>query len=91
MAKQTATPSESTPSRIEKILAYMAAGLIGTSVLAMIATLIIAATESANPGVGTSVLPAILVFYPQIGLAAGALSIVALVIVSIRRRSKENK
>ncbi|WP_138315733.1 hypothetical protein [Rhodoluna limnophila] len=91
MAKQSANPQDSSASRLEKILAYMSAGLIGTSVLAMLATLIIAATESANPEVGSSVLPPFLVFYPQFGLAAGALCIVSLVITSVRRRSRENK
>ena len=69
----------------------MAVGLIGTSILAMLATLIIAATGSATPAVGEQVLPAILVFYPQFGLVAGAAAIIGLLIVNIRRRSRENR
>jgi hypothetical protein len=36
-------------------------------------------------------LPAFLVFYPQLGLVAGAAAIIALLIANIRRRSKENR
>jgi FtsH-binding integral membrane protein len=91
MAKQTKTPANNPSSRLESIFAYMAAGLIGTSILAMLATLIIAATGSATPTVGEQVLPAILVFYPQFGLVAGAAAIIGLLIVNIRRRSRENR
>ncbi|MEY4263199.1 MAG: hypothetical protein RLY88_907 [Actinomycetota bacterium] len=77
--------------RIENILAYMAVGLISTSILAMLAALLMAATGSATPSVGKTVLPPILVFYPQFGLAAGALCIILLLIVGIRRRTRENR
>ena len=69
----------------------MAAGLIGTSIIAMLAALIIAATGSATPGLGQQVLPPILVFYPQFGLIAGAASIIGLLLTSIRRRNRENR
>jgi FtsH-binding integral membrane protein len=88
MAKQTKTPANNPSSRLESIFAYMAAGLIGTSILAMLAALIMAASGSATPEVGQQVLPAILVFYPQI---AGAASIIGLLITNIRRRSRENR
>jgi FtsH-binding integral membrane protein len=91
MAKQTKTPANEPASRLESIFAYMAAGLIGTSILAMLATLIIAATGSATPGMGKQILPPILVFYPQFGLIAGAASIIGLLITNIRRRSRENR
>ena len=91
MAKQTKTPANNPSSRLESIFAYMAAGLIGTSILAMLAALIMAASGSATPEVGQQVLPAILVFYPQFGLIAGAASIIGLLIVNIRRRSRENR
>jgi hypothetical protein len=91
MAKQTKTPANNPPSRLESIFAYMAAGLIGTSILAMLAALIMAASGSATPEVGQQVLPAILVFYPQFGLIAGAASIIGLLITNIRRRSRENR
>lgn len=91
MAKQTKTPANNPSSRLESIFAYMAAGLIGTSILAMLAALIMAASGSATPEVGQQVLPAILVFYPQFGLIAGAASIIGLLITNIRRRSRENR
>jgi FtsH-binding integral membrane protein len=91
MAKQTKTPANKPATRLESIFAYMAVGLIGTSILAMLATLIIAATGSATPGVGQQLLPPIMVFYPQFGLIAGAASIIGLLITNVRRRSRENR
>ena len=91
MAKQTKTLANNPTSRLESIFAYMAAGLIGTSILAMLAALIIAATGTATPGVGKQLLPPVLVFYPQFGLVAGAASIIALLITNIRRRTRENR
>jgi FtsH-binding integral membrane protein len=91
MAKQTKTPANNPSSRLESIFAYMAAGLIGTSILAMLAALIIAATGSATPALGEQVLPPILVFYPQFGLVAGAAAIIGLLITNVRRRSRENR
>jgi len=85
------TPANKPAPRLESVLAFMAVGLIGTSILAMLATLIIAATGSATPGLGQQLLPPILVFYPQIGLIAGAASIIGLLITNIRRRSRENR
>ena len=60
----------------------MAVGLIGTSIIVMVITLLLS--------LSTEVLWPIMVFYPQIGLIAGALCIVSLLIVSLRRRSREN-
>ena len=83
MAKQTETSNKSAGSRLENILAFMAVGLIGTSILVMFVTLLLALSS-------TSLLP-ILVFYPQIGLVVGAGCIIALLIVSLRRRARENE
>jgi FtsH-binding integral membrane protein len=82
MAKQTKTSHKTETPRIENILAYMAVGLIGTSILTMVTTLLLSLT--------THSLWPILVFYPQIGLIAGAACIIALLVVSLRRRSREN-
>ena len=90
MAKESKNPANQPSSRLESVLAFVAAGLIGTSILAMLAALIIAATGSSTPGLGQQVLPPILVFYPQFGLIVGAASIIALVITNISRRSREN-
>jgi hypothetical protein len=82
MPKETRTSHKSEAPRLENILAYMAVGLIGSSILVMLATLLMSLT--------THVLWPIMVFYPQIGLIAGAGCIVALLIVSLRRRAREN-
>lgn len=82
MAKQTRTSDKSAGSRLENILAFMAVGLIGTSILVMVATLILSLSS-------TTLWP-IMVFYPQLGLIAGAACIIGLLIVNLRRRSREN-
>ena len=82
MAKETQTSNKSAGSRLENTLAFMAVGLIGTSILVMVVTLLLSLSS-------TSLMP-ILVFYPQIGLIAGAGCIIALLIVSLRRRAREN-
>ena len=66
MAKQSKNPANNPASRLESIFAYMAVGLIGTSILAMVAALLIAATGSNTPALGEQVLPPVLVFYPAI-------------------------
>ncbi|MBP7835395.1 MAG: hypothetical protein KAZ95_01155 [Rhodoluna sp.] len=91
MAKQSKNPANNPASRLESIFAYMAVGLIGTSILAMVAALLIAATGSNTPALGEQVLPPVLVFYPQFGLVAGAASIIALLITNISRRNRENR
>jgi FtsH-binding integral membrane protein len=91
MAKQSKNPANNPASRLESIFAYMAVGLIGTSILAMIAALLIAATGSNTPTLGEQILPPVLVFYPQFGLVAGAASIIALLITNISRRNRENR
>ncbi|MFM6971945.1 MAG: hypothetical protein ACKOWH_05135 [Rhodoluna sp.] len=91
MAKKKTSAEESRASRVETVLAYMAAGLIGTSIVGMLAALIIAATGSGTPEVGKQNLPVFLVFYPQFGLIAGAACIIALLIAGVRRRSRANR
>lgn len=83
MAKETLTSNKSAGSRLENILAFMAVGLIGTSIIVMVITLLLALSS-------TSLWP-ILIFYPQIGLIAGAACIISLLIVSLRRRARENQ
>ena len=73
MTKKSQPETQDATSKIETVFAYIAVGLIGTSVLVMLATLIIAATGTATPSVGKVVVPPIMIFYPQFGLAAGAL------------------
>jgi FtsH-binding integral membrane protein len=82
MAKQTKSAHKSETPRLENILAFMAVGLIGTSIIVMVITLLLS--------LSTHNLMPILVFYPQIGLIVGAACIIALLIVSLRRRAREN-
>jgi hypothetical protein len=75
--------SESTPSRLENILAFMAAGVIGLSLVTMLAGLL-TRLIGANPW-------AILTQIPLIGLPFGFVLILVLLFVSMRRRSRENR
>jgi cation transporter-like permease len=75
--------SESTPSRLENILAIMAAGVIGLSLVTMLAGLL-TRLIGANPW-------AILTQIPLIGLPFGFVLILVLLFVSMRRRSRENR
>lgn len=73
---------ESQPSRAETALAYMVASVIGISLIALIASL-----AFAFAGVRDIQF---LVLLAQIGLPVGFLLIIALLIVSIRRRNRDN-
>jgi putative flippase GtrA len=82
MAKETKTSHKTETPRLENILAFMSVGMIGTSIIVMVITLLLS--------LSTHVIWPIMVFYPQIGLIAGAACIIALLIVSLRRRAREN-
>ena len=71
-------------SQIETTLAYMAVGVIGLSIVSMLITLGLSA-------LGFSNFPVVLAQLPLIGLPIGFLIIVAMLIVSIIRRTKENE
>jgi FtsH-binding integral membrane protein len=87
MAKQTNTQPDNSSSRVERILSFMAIGLIATSVLCILATLILALVfHNANTTKAAVVLP----LYPFIGLSVGALCIIGVVVASIVRRSRTN-
>ena len=73
---------ESEPSRAESSLAYMAASVIGISLIALIASLALAFSGVRDIQ--------FLVLFAQIGLPVGFLLIIALLVVSIRRRNREN-
>jgi hypothetical protein len=75
--------TESNPSRAESILAFMAAGVIGVSLLTMLVALLLR-LFNVNPW-------AVLTQIPLIGLPFGFIIILVLLIVSMRRRSRENK
>ena len=78
------TPPANNASRAENVLAFMAVGVIGFSILIIGFLLFAYAT-------GLKSLPVLLPLLPLIGLPLGMLLIIALVIVSIRRRAREAK
>jgi hypothetical protein len=72
----------SSTSRAENVLAFMAIGVIGLSLLTIAALLIAYAT-------GVTSLPVLLPLLPFIGLPIGMLLIIALAIVGANRRKRE--
>jgi hypothetical protein len=84
MPSQSNSKQESNPGRIERMLAYMAAGVIGLSVLSILITLISQMFES-NGGL------AIFRQIPVIGLPLGFILVLVLLIVSMSRRAKESR
>jgi hypothetical protein len=70
--------------RLENVLAFMAVGVIGFSILIIAFLLFAYAT-------GMKSLPVLLPLLPFIGLPLGMILIISLVIVSIRRRAREAK
>jgi hypothetical protein len=84
MPSQSNSNQESNPSRIERMIAYMAVGVIGLSVLSILITLISQMFES-NGGL------AIFRQIPIIGLPLGFILVLVLLVVSMGRRSKENR
>lgn len=75
--------SEDKQNRVENVLAFMAAGVIGVSLLAMLAALLIRLIFG-NPW-------AVLSQLPLIGLPFGFVLILVLLFVSMRRRARENR
>ena len=68
----------------EVIIGAMAVGVIGLSILSMLATLIMVF-------IGVKDLPVVLAQLPLIGLPVGFLLIIALLIAAIIRRRKETE
>lgn len=71
-------------AKLETTLAYVAVIVVLGSILSILATLIISAT-------GASEIPVLLAQLPLIGLPVGFILIMAMLIVSIIRRNKENR
>ena len=79
------TKSEPTgPSRLETILAFMGAGVIGLSLVSIVITLVLSFLGSANN-------LAILAQIPLLGLPLGFLMIMALLFLALRRKGRENR
>lgn len=76
-------------SRLERILAYMVAGVVGLSILAFLAVIIgTAAGAGANNGFGQGVWPLILAL-PLFGLPIGFVLIIVLMVMTGMRRARE--
>jgi hypothetical protein len=83
----TETPND--PGRLERILAYMVAGVVGLSILAFLAVILgTAAGIGDNDGFSQGVWPAVLTL-PLFGLPLGFVLIIALMISSGLRRARE--
>jgi hypothetical protein len=72
------------PSRVETVLAYMGAGIIGLSLLSIVITLV-----SSYLGAKTNL--AIFAQIPLLGLPVGFMLVMALLILALRRKGRENK
>ncbi len=77
-------PEKPSQSKVEVVLAAMAVGVIGLSVLSLLATLLLVF-------LGVENLPAVMAQLPLIGLPVGFLLIIALLVAAIIRRSRESR
>lgn len=83
----TQTPHN--PGRIERILAYMVAGVVGLSILAFVA-IIVGTVAGVGDNGGFSQGPWPIIFtLPYVGLPVGFVAIVALMLITGIRRSRE--
>lgn len=71
------------PSRLETVLAYMGAGIIGLSLISIIFTLV-----SSYLGAQTNL--ALFAQIPLIGLPLGFVFIMVLLFLALRRKGREN-
>lgn len=76
-------------SRLERILAMMVAGVIGVSILCFMAVLIGSLTGASAAQAAGEGIWWLVIMFPYFGLPAGMLILVALIIVSSLRRSRE--
>jgi hypothetical protein len=78
-------------SRIERILAYMVAAVVGLSILAFIAVLIgTSAGVGNNDGFSQGIWPFVLTL-PLFGLPFGFILLIALLVINAMRRSRETR
>lgn len=78
-----------TAGRLERILAYLVAGVVGLSVLAFIAVIIgTTAGAGANAGFSRGVWPTV-IWLPYFGLPLGVILIIGLVVASALRRGRD--
>lgn len=75
-------------NRLERVLAYMVAGVIGVSIIAFLAVIIGTASGLTQTDLGTGAWP-VVVLFPLIGLPIAFILIIVLLITSSVRRSRE--
>ena len=82
--KQSNLPGGLRENRGENIIAFMAAGVIGVSILSMVIVLVLTL-------VGVKGIPALMGIIPLFGLPIGFLLVFALLLVSLIRKARENR
>jgi L-cystine uptake protein TcyP (sodium:dicarboxylate symporter family) len=76
-------------SRLERVLAYMVASVVGISILAFVAMIIATSMGvGANGGLGRGIWPYVITL-PAVGLPVGFVLIIALMVSVGVRRSRE--
>lgn len=91
MAKSNPAPAGNPASRLERILSFMAIGLVSTAVLTMLITLIVTFLHRNSGETEALVLPSWIAVYPFFGLTVGALCIIGVVVSGVVRRSRANR
>ena len=85
------TPRPVSEHRIERVLAYMVAAIVGLSIAAFLAVMIgTLLGAGANDGFSTGIWPVVLVL-PLVGLPIGFLLLVTLLIINGVRRARESR
>lgn len=84
-----AQPSSPSFSRIERIFAFMVAGIIGLSLICFIALMIATAVGMQRADFASGIWP-VVATVPYVGLPIGIILIVILLILGIRRRGRDN-
>ncbi|MEN9715083.1 MAG: hypothetical protein RJA35_550 [Actinomycetota bacterium] len=69
-------------NRVENVLAYMAAAVVGVSILTIVIFLVASLAKFA--------LPPVLIILPIVGLPIGFVLVITLLILSIVRKSRAN-
>lgn len=72
------------PSKLETVLAYMGAGIIGLSLVSIVITLV-----TSYLGAATNL--ALFAQIPLIGLPLGFILVMALLVLALRRKGRENR
>ena len=70
--------------KLESTIAYLAVMIVALSILSILATLILTAA-------GATEIPVLLAQLPLVGLPIGFVLIMSMLVISIIRRSKENR